>query len=142
MAEYLMRKIGGSRFVVASAGTAPAGGVNPVARKVLEERYQIAPSEARSKSWEEFGGQDFDFVITLCDSSREVCPAWPGDPVVAHWSSLDPVLFEGTPEETERYFFQVAVVLKRRVELFCSLPFDKLDHLRLEKLTREVALTK
>lgn len=140
MAEQLMRARGASKFEASSAGTEPAGAIHPMTRKVLEERFQIDLTEARSKSINDLESSTFDFVVTLCDQSKEECPLLSGNPVVAHWSSPDPIAFEGTPEETERYFFQVAMLLHRRIELFCSLPFEKLDHYRLEQMTGDIGL--
>ena len=80
----------------------------------------------------------FDFVITLCDNARENCPVWPGQPIVAHWSSPDPAAIEGSDAEKRRAFWQVAQQIRRRLELLASLPFEKLDALRLEAATKEI----
>lgn len=136
--EYLIRRIGKTRFQSYSAGSFPTGKVNPFAVQVLKEVYHIDASGARSKSWEEFGDVEFDFVITVCDNVRETCPTWPGQPIIAHWGSPDPALAEGTDEEKYRVFKQVAFQIQRRIELFTSLPFDKLNRLKLEALTRQI----
>lgn len=136
--EYLIRRIGGDRFDSYSAGTEPAGKVNPFAIRVLHELYHIDASAARSKSFDEYQDIEFDFVITVCDNARETCPVWPGQPIVAHWGVPDPALAIGTDEHVFREFKQAAFHLQRRIELFCSLPFEKLDRLRLEKLVREI----
>lgn len=141
IAEYLLRKIGQGRFDVYSAGSEPTGAVNPYAVKVLADSYQIDASGARSKSWDELKNLRFDLVITVCDNARESCPIWPGQPLVAHWGVPDPALATGTPDEIAREFRQTAMQLQRRIQLFCSLPFKKLDRLRLEKLTREIGET-
>jgi arsenate reductase len=88
--EYLLRRLGGPRFQVFSAGSFPSGKVNPLAIQVLKDAYSIDAWEARSKSWEEFKDVEFDFVVTVCDNARETCPIWPGQPIAAHWSSPDP----------------------------------------------------
>src|SRR5260370_1300491 len=88
--EYLLKRIGGKRFEVYSAGTEPAGQVNPYTLLILKELYHIDASDARSKSWEEFKDMQFDFVITVCDNARETCPVWPGQPIVAHCGVPDP----------------------------------------------------
>ncbi len=98
--EYLLRQLGGSRFQVFSAGSFPTGKVNPLAIQVLKDVYNIDASEARSKSWEEFNDIEFDFVVTVCDNARETCPIWPGQPIVAHWSSPDPAAVEGTMQKS------------------------------------------
>src|SRR3954470_17883584 len=85
LAEYLLRHHGAGRFEVYSAGSKPTGRVNPFAVRVLRENYGIDATGSRSKSWDEFKGVKFDYVITVCDNARESCPVWPGQPIVAHW---------------------------------------------------------
>lgn len=138
MGEYLLRRIGGSRFQVFSAGSFPTGRVNPFAIRVLRDLFDIDASEARSKSWEEFGDLNFDFVITVCDNARETCPLWPGQPIVAHWSSPDPAQVEGSDEEKYLAFKQVALQINRRLQLFTSLPLEKVDRLKLSKMVGEI----
>ena len=136
--EYLLRHLGGPRFQVYSAGASPTGKVNPFAIQVLKDCFDIDASEARSKSWEEFEDTQFDFVITVCDNARETCPVWPGQPIVAHWSSPDPAAVEGSDEEKYRAFKEVAFQIKERVQAFTSLPFEKLDRSEVAKLIREI----
>jgi len=136
--EYLLRRLGGSRFQVFSAGSFPTGMVNPLAVQVLKDVYNIDASEARSKSWEEFKDVEFDFVVTVCDNARESCPLWPGQPIVAHWGSPDPAAVEGTDSEKYRAFKEVAFQINRRLQLFTSLPLDKLDRLKLAAATQEI----
>ena len=137
--EYLLRRAGGDRFEVYSAGSFPTGKVNPYAIQVLKDVYHIDASEARSKSWEDFGDLQFDFVITVCDNARESCPIWPGQPIVAHWGVPDPALAEGSNEEKLRQFKQAAQTLAHRIGLFCALPIEKLDRLRLKTLVEDIA---
>lgn len=136
--EYLLRRLGGPRFQVYSAGASPTGTVNPFAIQVLRDCYNIDASAARSKSWEEFKDVQFDFVITVCDNARETCPVWPGQPIVAHWSSPDPAAVEGSDEEKYRAFRNVASQINRRLQLFTSLPIEKIDRLKLAALTSEI----
>ena len=136
--EYLLRRIAGNRFEVFSAGSFPTGKVNPYAVRVLKDLYHIDASEARSKSWEEFEGTEFDFVITVCDNARESCPVWPGQPIIAHWGSPDPALTKGPDEQIYLEFKRVAFQIQRRIELFTSLPFEKLGRLKLEALTKDI----
>ena len=136
--EYLLRRLGGSRFQVFSAGSFPTGKVNPFAIQVLKDVYNIDASEARSKSWEEFKDVEFDFVVTVCDNARETCPIWPGQPIIAHWSSPDPAAVEGTEAEKYRAFKEVAFQINRRLQLFTSLPLEKLDPLKLSAAIREI----
>jgi arsenate reductase len=126
LGEYLLRVKGKGRFEVFSAGAKPTGKVNPLAIRVLRDRYGLDASDARSKSWDEFKDVKFDFVITVCDHAREVCPVWPGQPMIAHWGSPDPAADEGTEDEKYRSFVQVASQIARRVELFCAFSNEKL----------------
>jgi len=139
LAEHLLRRIAPHRFETASAGSQPRGTVHPLAVEVLQEVYRIDASEARSKSWRELAGRSFDIVITVCDNARETCPLWPGQPITAHWGMEDPAAAEGSREERLRAFKTAALDLHRRLQLLAELPFEELDPLRLEQLTREIA---
>ena len=120
LGEYLLRAKGRGRFAVQSAGSHPTGRVNPLAVRVLAEKYNLDAGAARSKSWDEFKAVKFDFVITVCDNAREACPIWPGQPMIAHWGSPDPAAAEGTEEKKYREFVRVASQIARRVDLFCA----------------------
>ena len=137
LAEHFLRRLDPVRFEALSAGAAPKEAVHPLALAVLET-YHINASEARPTSWDVYRGQEFDFVITVCDNAREACPNWPGQPIVAHWGSDDPAAVEGSDEEKRRAFRRVALEIYRRLELFVSLPLEKLDRLRLEEATRAI----
>lgn len=128
--EYLLRAKGGGRFETFSAGAHPTGRVNPLAVRVLAERYGLDAGGARSKSWDEFKGIHFDFVITVCDRARESCPLWPGQPVIGHWGSPDPAAVEGAEEEKYRAFVTVASEIARRVDLFCAFSDEQLAAFR------------
>lgn len=124
------------RFRAFSAGSHPAGSVNPFAIELLEKNH--LPTEGlRSKSWGEFaqpGAPELDFVFTVCDKAAgEVCPAWPGQPMTAHWGVPDPAAVEGSDEARRRAFFQAYNQLLNRISLFANLPFDKLDRLSLKQ---------
>jgi protein-tyrosine-phosphatase len=97
MAEGLLRHLTGGTVWVASAGTV-ATRVHPLAIAVMAERG-IDISGQRSKQVDEFAGEDFDFVITVCDNARESCPLFPGEPEQIHWSIPDPSAVEGDEEE-------------------------------------------
>ncbi len=88
MAEGLLRHIGGDRYEVFSAGTKPVG-LNPNAVKAMSE-LGVDISKHRSKSVDEFAGQQFDYVITVCDNARESCPFFPGGGERIHHSFEDP----------------------------------------------------
>lgn len=136
--EYLLRRLGGERFQVFSAGAFPTGKVNPFAIQVLKDGYNIDASDARSKSWEEFNDVEFDFVVTVCDNARESCPVWPGQPIVAHWSSPDPAAVEGSDAEKYSAFEEVAFQINRRLQLFTSLSLEKLERPELIKAIQEI----
>jgi arsenate reductase len=138
LGEYLLRRLGGSRFEVFSAGSFPTGKVNPFAIQVLKDVYNIDASDARSKSMEEFKDVEFDFVVTVCDNARESCPVWPGQPIVAHWGSPDPAAVQGSDADKYRAFKDVALQINRRLQLFTSLPLDKLDQLKLAAAIQEI----
>lgn len=141
LGEYLLRAKGGGRFEVHSAGSQPTGRVNPLAIRVLQEKYGLDALAARSKSWDEFKDMKFDFVITVCDHAREACPVWPGQPMVAHWGSPDPAAATGTEEEKYRFFVTVASQIARRVELFCAFPDARLlDAVAVRQVGQEYKL--
>jgi len=125
-AEYFLRRLGGARFEAYSAGARPTGVVHPLTLKVLRERFAIDASTARS---------------TVCDSARESCPVWPGQPIIAHWGVDDPAHFEGTPAAKERFFYDVGLTLYRRLQLFTALPLQKLDRLKIERVTKDIGHT-
>ena len=93
MAEGLLRQLGGGRFEAESAGTRPVG-VRPEAVAVMRE-VGVDISGQRSKSVDEFAGQEFDAVITVCDNARENCPVFPARAERVHWSFDDPAAVEG-----------------------------------------------
>ena len=104
MAEALMRHMYGDRFDVFSAGTNP-GVVNPYASRAMQE-LGVDMSSHRSKSVDEFMGQDFDYVVTVCDNARKNCPFFPGKNVI-HRAFRDPAAAKGTKEEVMAVFRQI-----------------------------------
>jgi arsenate reductase (thioredoxin) len=140
IAEYLLRARGRGRFEAESAGAQPTGKVNPLALWVLKDRYGIDAGQARSKSWDEFKGATFDFIITVCDNARESCPVWPGRPIMAHWGSPDPAAFEGTDDRKRWIFAQVAIQIARRIDLLCALPDSQLEKLQIERIAEQTKL--
>ena len=134
-------KLGAGRFNAFSAGSHPKGAVNPFALKtILAFGY---PTEGlRSKSWDEFATPDapqLDFVFTLCDNAAgETCPAWPGQPMTAHWGIEDPAVVTGTNIEKERAFAQAFHYVRNRITVFIALPIRSLDKLSLIARLREI----
>ncbi len=141
LAEGILTSLGQGRFNAYSAGSQPTGEPHPLALQRLEKMH-IPTAGLRSKSWEEFTRPDappLHFVFTVCDhAAGEVCPVWPGQPMTAHWSMPDPAAVQGTPGEQEKAFLDTAVTLKRRLELFLSLPMEKLDRLALEQQVKDI----
>jgi arsenate reductase len=136
MAEKLLEFWGKGRFRTFSAGSHPAGKVNPFAIEVLKLKG-LSTDNLRSKSWDEFalpGAAPLDFVFTVCDNAAgEVCPVWPGQPMTAHWGLEDPAAVEGTDEEKLRAFKTVASYLENRIKIFTSLRLESLDRLRIKQ---------
>jgi arsenate reductase len=114
MAEAFTRHYGDDRVEVYSAGNEPSR-VHPLAVQVMAESG-LDISDARSKSMNEFIGQEFDYVITVCDRANETCPVFPGDPERIHWSFEDPSAGEGAEEERLKAFRDVRNVLNMRLQ--------------------------
>jgi arsenate reductase len=136
MAESILNNLGGGRFRAFSAGSHPAGQVNPLAIELLK-RNHFKTDGLRSKNWSEFEQWDaphMNFVLTVCDKAAgEVCPVWPGQPMSAHWGVPDPAEITGTEEEIKKAFSDAFMVLSRRIALMVNLPLEKLDRLALQK---------
>ena len=138
LAESILNhpSIGQGRFRAFSAGSHPAGHVQPLALALLAQ-YHYPTDGLRSKNWDEFSGPSapqLDFVFTVCDrATGEACPYWPGQPMTAHWGVEDPAAVQGSAEEQRRAYANAFVVLKNRIAMFAALPFDKLDRLSLKQ---------
>lgn len=116
MAEGLLRDEAGAGHQVFSAGTKPSS-VRPEAIAVMRE-LGIDISGQRSKPVGEFGGQTFDYVITVCDNARDNCPVFPGGTVRLHWSLEDPAAVKGTEDERLAAFRRIRDQLHERVKTF------------------------
>jgi arsenate reductase (thioredoxin) len=138
MAEALMNHlpIARDKFRAFSAGSHPRGTVDPLAIEALTD-FDISGEGLRSKSWDEFASPtapEMHFVFTVCDqAAAEQCPIWPGQPMTAQWSVADPASVTKSQEARRRAFRDAALLLRRRIELFASLPFDKLTQLALQE---------
>jgi arsenate reductase (thioredoxin) len=119
MAEALLRQHGGSDFEVHSAGTEPKG-INPLTEEVLDEAG-LDHSWARSKSVNEFLGQRFDYVITVCDQARQVCPVFPGVHETLHWGYEDPAAVEGSEDQRLAAFRSTLTMMAGRIQSFITL---------------------
>lgn len=142
MAEALLNQLGNGNFRAFSAGSHPAGKVNPHVMDLLQ-RNKMPTEGIRSKNWEEFAMADapkLDFVFTVCDQAAgEVCPVWPGQPMTAHWGLEDPVAVEGE-EAQKRAIGNAFMQLNRRIGIFVNLPIDKLAHQSLQKELDEIGI--
>jgi arsenate reductase len=119
IAEAVLDLIGGSDFAAFSAGTEPKV-VNPHAISVLAANG-IDWSGARSKSVTEYLGQPFDYVITVCDRARQVCPVFPGQHNTLHWGLEDPAEVEGTEAEIDAAFRQTYLDVTQRIRPFVEV---------------------
>ncbi len=141
LAEGLMNGMADRRFKAWSAGSQPTGVVNPLALQTLAALH--LPTEGyRSKRWDEFavsGSPIMDFVFTVCDSAAgEVCPVWPGQPMTAHWGVPDPAAVQGNEAQRLQAFRDVAITLKRRIELLLALPLPKLEPLAIQHEIQQI----
>jgi arsenate reductase len=141
LAESLLNRKGAGRFQAYSAGSHPAGKVNPHALELLQ-RLGHPTSELRSKRWDEFaapGAPTLDFVFTVCDNAAgEVCPIWPGQPITAHWGIADPAAVTGSEADKRKAFEDAHRILDRRISLFVSLPVHSLERLTLQQRVSEI----
>ena len=118
MAEGLFRRAVGDRFEIVSAGTKPTE-LLPEAVAVMAE-IGLDISGHRSKSVDEFAGQEFRYVVTVCDNARETCPVFPGKAERIHWSFDDPAAVAGNEERRLGAFRTVRDRITERVERFAA----------------------
>ena len=115
MAEALINALKDD-YQAVSAGSFPAGYVHPKSIETLK-RHGIDAGQPRSKSWDEFAGDEFDYIITVCDNAaNEVCPAMAGQQTRLHWSTPDPAKAEGSEADIEAAFDEAFNMLKTRIE--------------------------
>ncbi|MEI6618316.1 MAG: arsenate reductase ArsC [Betaproteobacteria bacterium] len=144
LAEATLNHMGKGKFKAYSAGSSPRENQipNPLAIQTLE-KVGISTAGLQSKSWDIFAHPDapaMDLVITVCDNAAgEVCPYWPGQPATAHWGFADPSDAVGGDEAKIEAFKQTLFQIKRRLELFTSLPAASLSKIALETSARELA---
>ena len=146
LAEALLNAVGNGRFKAYSAGSSPRENQqpNPLGLQVLENAG-ISIEGLHSKSWDVFAAPDapaMDLINTVCDNAAgEVCPVWPGHPATAHWSYPDPSEGDGTDAQKLEAFRMTLHATNRRLELFCSLPSEKLQQSVLQSSARLLAST-
>ena len=141
LAEAILNAIGKGRFRAFSAGSHPAGKVNPFAIEQLQQQ-NLGTGSLRSKNWDEFaaaGAPHMDFVFTVCDNAAgEICPVWPGKPITAHWGVADPAAIGGSDTDKRTAFAAAFKLLHRRISLFASLPLAKLDAQAIKREVDEI----
>jgi len=143
IAEALLNHLGGGRFRAFSAGSHPAGTVNPRALAALGRRGVPAGSPS-SKPWDVFAGPKapaMDFIITVCDNAAgETCPIWPGRPASAHWGVPDPALFSGTDRQAEAVFDDTVRTLEARIRALLALPPEALAGAGAKRRLAEIGI--
>lgn len=141
-AETVLRSLAGSRFNVYSAGTDPASNLSAIAVDLLRSKGYDT-TNLRSKHVSELQAEDapqMDFVFTVCDSAaNEDCPAWPGQPISAHWGVPDPIKATGSSAEKRLAYQQAYGILKNRITLFAALDTDTLDRASLQTRVDDIA---
>lgn len=141
MAEALLSKVGQGRFNAYSAGSDPARKPLPdVVDRLQQMGHDV--SGLRCKSWNEFTGQNsprMDFVIALCDTlDGQVCPDFGEKFVTGAWPLPDPKKFMGSATERATLLNELYAMVRRRIEIFCSLPFATLDRMAVKARLDEI----
>jgi arsenate reductase len=123
LSEAILNRVGEGRFRAFSAGSKPAGRVNPGALELLGE-LSFPTDGLRSKSWDEFAEADapaMDYIITVCNNAAgETCPAWPGRPATEHWDIDDPAGVGETADERQAAFEEAYATLDGRIRGFVA----------------------
>jgi protein-tyrosine-phosphatase len=123
IAEALLQQLSNGAVEASSAGSRPKP-LHQNAVRVMRARG-IDISMRRSKSVDQFTRTRFDYVVSLCDRVREVCPKFPGDPQTMHWSIRDPAAEPGPDDETYPAFERVCTELETRISFLLSLISDR-----------------
>jgi arsenate reductase len=125
MAEALFNHLGGGRLRAYSAGSTPTGRVNPYVQEQIDTLLGHSLA-TRSKSWDEFTGEDgplIDIIVAVCANAAEACPRFPGAPEYVHWALPDPAVIEGDPEKIRAAFRACFEILHTRIAtLLCEMP--------------------
>ena len=144
LSEAFLNSVGEGRFRAYSAGSHPAGKVNPFAVELLQ-KHRITTTDLRSKSWDEFakpGAPEMHFIFTVCDNAAgETCPFWPGRPMTAHWGVADPAAVQGSDDDKRKAFLDAFRLLSNRIRLFVNLPFERLQQTALKNRLQEIGKT-
>jgi len=141
LAEALFNALGGGRVRAHSAGSKPAGRVNPFALELLEAQG-LDTAGLRSKRWDEFaapGAPALDLVVTVCgNAANEACPVWPGDFLRAHWGVDDPAAVAGSDDDKRAAFMKAYALLAERILTFLSLSFEDMPRDELQQHLDEI----
>ena len=141
LGEALLNRLGQGRVAAFSAGSKPAGAVNPGALRLLaRESYDV--SGFRSKNWAEFTGEAaprIDIVLTVCgNAAGEACPVFPGTPVRGHWGLADPAAVQDDESSIDRAFAETYELLRCRIEALLALPFESMPRAELQERVGEI----
>lgn len=144
LAEALLNAEGKGRFKAYSAGSSPRENQKPNALGLqVLQNAGFSIEGLQSKSWDVFATPDaphMDLIITVCDNAAgEVCPIWPGHPSTAHWGFADPSEGDAPDAEKLEAFRKTLIAMKRRLELLCNLPPEKLERALLQSSARQLA---
>ncbi len=141
LAEALFNALGGGRVRAFSAGSKPAGRVNPFALELLEAQG-LDSAQLRSKRWDEFaaaGAPALDLVVTVCGNAASApCPVWPGNFLRAHWGVDDPAAVEGSDDDKRAAFMKAYAALAERILTFLGLSFEDMDRTELQQYLDEI----
>ncbi|TAN00851.1 MAG: arsenate reductase ArsC [Rhodanobacteraceae bacterium] len=144
MAEALLNVLGHGRFEAFSAGSHPAGRVQPLAAE-LATSIGYPAGRLYSKSWDEFakeGAPAMDFVITVCDNAAgETCPVWFGSPVTAHWGVPDPARVVGDESQRRAAYRNAWELVRKRIEALVALPAEQLADPKVRRALQEIEHT-
>ncbi|KJV11086.1 hypothetical protein VZ95_00720 [Elstera litoralis] len=145
MAEALLNYWGKGRFKAYSAGSSPAGAVNPYAERLLQS-LNMPVSTLRSKSWDEFAAEAspvMDFIFVVGDTlTADTLPTWPGQPMIANWEVDDPVGLAANGDDLAQVnaFRQAFRQLEHRVKIFSALRLDALTQMAMQARLSEIGL--
>lgn len=137
MAEAILNHRARGRVRAESAGSSPAGRVNPLALETLAY-YGLAWDGHPPRSVDGLEAEPWDFVITVCDRAKESCPVFPGQPMLAHWGMPDPAEVAGDEATRRAAFREAFLLLSRRIDLLLALPLEQLQRMALEARLRAI----
>jgi arsenate reductase len=140
--EALFNHLGAGRVRAFSAGSHPVGKVNENALAVLS-RHGLPTEGYTSKSWDDLENEGIDIVITVCDNAAgEVCPAYLGSVVRAHWGLADPAHVSGSPEVIAAAFEETYAAMEKRIQMFLALPLEDLSRQELSEKLKQIGSDK